>query len=361
MGRGLGAGRVTVTIKHVHRFKDRHGKLRHYLRLPNAKSVALPGMPGDPAFMKAYQAALDDYVPIEADKSRAAPGSMRDIAERYFRSGRHKDKSDRTRHVEKQVIERFLMKHGDKRAVAVQTRHLDAIFGAMSDTPAAAMDLRKKLRNLFRLAIKLGWRTDDPTTHTDSFKLGTWHTWTDDEIDAFHARWPVGTRQRLAFSLLLYSGQRSGDVRRMTWTDVRGGKVKVVQAKTGTELMIAQHPALAQTLDVHRRDVGTIVVTEFGKPFSEHGFGNWMADAIGAAGLPDACVTHGLRKASARRLAEAGCTAHEIASITGHKSLKEIERYTAAVGRERLATSAIGKVAGQDWNTGLANPARKPS
>ena len=101
------------------------------------------------------------------------------------------------------------------------------------------------------------------------------------------------------------------------------------------------------------RDVGCIVVTEFGKPFSEHGFGNWMADAITAAGLPDACVTHGIRKAAARRLAEAGCTPHEIQSITGHTTLKEVERYTAAVSREALATAAIGKVANAGGTPGL--------
>lgn len=362
MGRGSESGRVKVTIKHVHRFTDRHGKVRHYLRLPGVKAVALPGEAGSPEFMKAYNEAVASYTPPEPDSlSRARPGSMRDLAERYFRSGKYKGKSERTRYIEKRKLERFLVKHGDKRVATVETRHLDAIFGAMSDTPAEAMDLRKRLRNLFRLAIKLGWRKDDPIAATDTFRGGTWHTWTDDEVDQFVARWPLGTRQRLAFDLLLYTGQRSGDVRRMVWADVRGAKVKVVQAKTGADLMIAQHPALAATLNLDRRDVGTIVITEFGRPFSEKGFGNWMADAIENAGLPERCITHGIRKAAARRLAEAGCTAHEIASITGHKTLKEVQRYTEAVQREKLATAAIGKVSGQEWNTGLANPTRKPS
>jgi integrase len=63
-----------------------------------------------------------------------------------------------------------------------------------------------------------------------------------------------------------------------------------------------------------------------------------------AAGLPKRCVVHGLRKAAARRLAEAGCTPHEIMSITGHTTLKEVTRYTDAVNRERLARSGMARL-----------------
>ncbi|WP_050783436.1 tyrosine-type recombinase/integrase [Methylobacterium nodulans] len=87
------------------------------------------------------------------------------------------------------------------------------------------------------------------------------------------------------------------------------------------------------------------MTTTYGDPFSAKGFGNKMADAIAAAGLPDRCVTHGIRKAAARRLAEAGCTTHQVASITGHKSLAEIERYTREVNQKATAGAAILKIA----------------
>lgn len=352
MGHAPRAGGIAVTIKHVHRFKDRHGKARHYLRLPGVKAVSLPGEPGSPAFMRAYQDAVAAYVPPADSLSRALPGSMRDLAERYYATARFKKLAPSTSRVTRGVLDRFNEAHGDKGASRIQTRHLDAIFNAMADRPMAAMNLRKRLRALFRLAIKLGWRADDPTIATDTFKGGTWHTWTDEEVATFEARWPVGTRQRLAFDLLLYTGQRSGDARRMTWVHLAGGKVRVKQAKTGAELTIMRHPELAPSLNAFRRDIGVIVLTEEGKPFSEKGFGNWMADAIDAAGLPDACVTHGIRKAAARRLAEAGCTAHEIMSITGHTSLKEAQRYAEAASRELLATRAIGKVVNAGGTSG---------
>ena len=69
-----------------------------------------------------------------------------------------------------------------------------------------------------------------------------------------------------------------------------------------------------------------------------------MAERIDHADLPRRCVTHGLRKAAARRLAEAGCSAHEIAAITGHRTLKEIERYTRGAEQARLAAAAIRRM-----------------
>jgi len=87
----------------------------------------------------------------------------------------------------------------------------------------------------------------------------------------------------------------------------------------------------------------TFLVTEFGKPFAVAGFGNWFREQCDIANLHH-CSFHGLRKAASVRLAEAGCTPHEIAAITGHASLKEIVRYTQTADRKRLAAAAMEKV-----------------
>lgn len=85
-------------------------------------------------------------------------------------------------------------------------------------------------------------------------------------------------------------------------------------------------------------------MTAEGRPFTSAGFGNWFADRVREAGLPRGLSAHGLRNACARRLAEAGCTAKEIASWTGHKSLWEVERYTRAADEKKLADAAARKV-----------------
>jgi integrase len=99
----------------------------------------------------------------------------------------------------------------------------------------------------------------------------------------------------------------------------------------------------------------TFLVTEFGKPFMAAGFGNWFREQCDMANLRH-CSAHGLRKAAARRLAEAGCTEHEIAAITGHASLREVVRYTKAADQRRLATAAMAKVKARTSSVKLATP-----
>ena len=118
---------------------------------------------------------------------------------------------------------------------------------------------------------------------------------------------------------MLYTGQRRSDVHRMTWADVNAGTIRVAQQKTGHKLTIPLHRELLMILTAGERNHATIINTEYGKPFTVDGFSQWLRDAITAAGLPLDCQPHGLRKAAGRRLAEAGCTAHEIMAVLGHK------------------------------------------
>jgi len=122
----------------------------------------------------------------------------------------------------------------------------------------------------------------------------------------------------------------------MGWPDIEGGALRVTQLKTDEKLWIPIHPDLRAALEKWPRTHVTILTTAWGKPFSAAGYGNWMSDAIRAAGLPGRCVLHGLRKAAARQLAEAGCSEKEVASITGHRTLKEVERYTRGASQRRL-------------------------
>jgi enterobacteria phage integrase len=134
----------------------------------------------------------------------------------------------------------------------------------------------------------------------------------------------------------------------MSWQEVESSAIRVVQGKTGAKLSIPLHPELSLILDQWAKSDVVILTTAFGKAFTEKGFSNFMADKIGRAGLPERCVTHGLRKAAARRLAEAGCSANEIAAITGHASLDEVTRYTKAAEQKKLAKAAIERLKSQE-------------
>jgi len=113
---------------------------------------------------------------------------------------------------------------------------------------------------------------------------------------------------------------------------------------------------LRRSLDARPSGHVAAIVTEFGRPFTVKGFQNFISDAIRDAKLPSRCKAHGLRKAAARRLAEAGCSANEIMAVTGHKTLSEVERYTRAAEQERLNAAAMAK---QLENKRVANSPRR--
>jgi len=125
---------------------------------------------------------------------------------------------------------------------------------------------------------------------------------------------------------------------------VRDGAMSVRQQKTGRSLEIPVHPALQAILEATPSNHLTFLTTQAGKPFSPAGFTNWFRDMCNEAGLPRGTSAHGLRKAACRRLAEAGCSANLIAAVSGHRSLREVQRYTEAVDQARMARSAMEKV-----------------
>jgi integrase len=332
-----------IKLRYVDSYIDATGKRRYYVRKSRtAPRVTLPGLPGSSEFMAAYEAALDDVAPT-ARKLRGNPGTFDRLVQDYFESTDFLRLAQSTQNAYRLVIERWVRDDniGHRRVDQLARTHVSKMLAKRKETPGAANDLLKKVRILVNFAIANGWRQNDPTRGIKKFAHGEFHTWTDQEIAQFEKRWPAGTKERTAFALLLYTGQRRSDVVRMSWRDIEGNAIHVAQQKTKAKLLIPLHRRLKELLAVWPRDQMVILSTGYGKPFTAAGFGNWMADKIAAAGLPDHCVTHGLRKAAARLLAEAGCTTHQIMAVTGHKSLSEVERYTKAAQQKRLAQEAF--------------------
>lgn len=332
---------ATIQLKHVHSFRDRHGKQRHYFRKGNAKAISLPGFPGTPEFVQAYAAAFANVSP---SKTRSvSSGSFNELVLLYYVSPKFRALSETSRKNYRRVIETFCDEHGHRLVRQMGPQEVEKIMGRMSSRPGAGIVLLKRLRGLLRYAVKLGWISHDPSATTESFRSNEIHTWTEDEIGQFETHWPIGSKQRLGFALHLYTGQRGSDVHRMVWPDIAGDTIRVAQQKTGTKLTVTLHPEIQRALAVASKAHMAILTTAYGKPFSVKGWGQFMSSAISAAGLPSRCKTHGLRKAAARRLAEAGCSEKQIAAVTGHKSMEEVARYTRAADQGMLSRQATEK------------------
>jgi integrase len=337
-----------LRLQYIHRFRDRHGKVRHYFRRDGFRRVPLPGLPGSDQFMAAYQAALagDTAPKLPIGATRTRPGTVSALVVSYYSSSEFRTLSEATRATYRGIIERFRAEHGDKRVALLGREHIAKMMAKKVETPAAANNWLRMVRLLMRHAREAGLRGDDPTVDVRGIKIKTegFHTWSEGEIAAFEAKHPKGTRARLALALLLYTAQRRSDVIRMGRQHISDGALRIRQQKTGIVVEIPVHPDLRATLDATPSEHLTFLTTKHGEPFTAPGFTNWFRECVEDAELPKGCAPHGLRKAAARRLAEAGCTAHEIMSFTGHTTLKEVQRYTAAADRRQLADSAAAKI-----------------
>jgi integrase len=333
-------------------WRDRHGRVRVYFRRGKGQRTALPVAIGSDEFKAAYQAALTGQMVSKRERRvPAQPGSIGALIVSYVRSPAYVGLRATTKAGYATTIRMLRELHGH-RALAGLTREriIGGILQPYADRPGAALAILKILRVLIRHAIDIGWLKNDPSSGIRRPKTREIRSWSDSEIEAFETRWPIGTKQRLAFGLLLYTGQRRSDVHRMTWADVSEMSIRVVQQKTNTKLTIPLHRDLLVLLALAERNHVTILNTQYGRPFTVDGFGQWMREAISAAGLPLDCRPHGLRKAAGRRLAEAGCSANEIMSILGHKSLAEAERYTREADQAKLAAAAVLKLEGRTVN-----------
>jgi integrase len=344
--------------KGVSSYRDRHGKLWWKFRARGLPSSSTRALFDSAAWWTWYSAAANGErttIGIGADRTKA--GTLNALAVAYYTSSDWLLLSKTTQATYRGIIDRFRKLNGEGDFKALRAGDVRRLLDARASTPAAANNLLKVLRAMMKFALDRNMIAADPTYGVKPLRYATdgFHTWTDAEIEAFDARWPLGTQERLAKDLLLFTAQRSSDVRVMGLQHVRAGVVKVKQQKTGTVLEIRLHDALRASLDARATNQLTFITTPTGEPYTAAGFGNWFSDAARKAGLPPGVSAHGLRKAAARRLAEAGCTASEIAAITGHRTLKEVSRYTQAADQKTMANAAIGKIGGTQGEHNSSN------
>ena len=339
-----------MRLKYVHEYRDRHGAVRRYFRRRGFNPVPLPGAPGTPEFMEAYNAALAGFrISHAIGAARLEEGSLSAaIAAYYLHNSFLYGFSVETQKMRRAILERFRADHGAKRIAMLQREHIAKMLG--SKKPFAARNWLKTIRGLMRFCLEVGLIKEDPTVGIKPAKAAKtegFHSWTEAEIAQYESHHAIGSRARLAMALLLYTAQRRSDIVRMGPQHVRNGTIVVRAQKTsrttGETLEIPIHPALAEVLAATPSAHLTFLTTEAGAPFAAAGFGNKFREYCDAANLGQ-CSAHGLRKAQCRRLAEARCSAPEIMAISGHKNLRTVQDYIRQAEQARLARAAMGAV-----------------
>lgn len=329
----------------IQEYRDNRGKVRRYFRRGGVR-VALVGEPGSAEFAAAYSAALNGTgATAKGTGPKPKSGTINALCASYYASAEFKTLRASTQRTYRSSIEPFREKHGAKPFALLERKHIKGELAAMAETPAQANKLLKRIRQLLDHAVEMDWIKTNPAVGIRPIKTeGGFKAWPEEMIEHFETHWPIGSKPRLALDLLLYTGQRRSDVVLMARANIRDGAIRVVQVKTGEPLWLPIHPRLAASIEAASPSGLYLLMTEYGRPFTAAGFGNWFRAQCDAAGVEKGYSAHGLRKAAGRRLADAGCTAHQIMAVLGHRSLSEATRYTKGADQRRNAQAAIERI-----------------
>jgi len=328
---------------HLQREQTRHRAVTWYVRKGHGPRIRLKAEYGSEKFWAEYRAALEGAPkPAQAPKVHTLAWGLA----RYRESSAWSALANATRRQSENIYRAVIKTAGDEMLRDITVETIKAGRERRAAAPHAANNFLKSMRRFFK------WASDpeggklvavNPMIGVKLLKgknKDGFHTWTNAEIERFEQRWPIGTRERLALDLLLYTGLSRGDVVRLGLQHVADGVITFRMEKGRGDGVVYPPvlPILAATIAASKKGDLTFLVTERGTPFVKESFGNWFRAACSEAGCPGSA--HGLRKAGATRAAENGATINQLMALFGWKTEKMALLYTRKADRKRLASQA---------------------
>ena len=315
----------------------------------------LPGKPGDPEFIAAFNEAV-------ARKRQPQRGTLLEVLNAFQSSSDWHDLAPRTQKDYIRQIKIIERKFADFPLAAMSDRRTRGIFKAWRDE--LALRSRRQADYAWQvLARTLSWAherglvSDNPCARGGRLYRGNRadKVWSIDDEHTFMANAP--DRLQLAFMLALWTGQRQGDLLRLTWAAYDGKSIRLRQSKTGARVIVPVGTPLKAMLDNQKRRSPVILLNSEGQPWTADGFRTSWRKACRAAGI-EGVTFNDLRGTAVTRLALVECTEAEIASITGH-TLRDVRSILDSNYLHRdpaLAESAIRKL-----ETGTKFPTERPT
>lgn len=324
----------------------------------------LDGEPGTAEFLASYNRAI-------AERRVSQPGMLRTVLDQYEASADFTDLADRTRKDYRKHLKTIDAEFGDFPIAALKDRRTRGEFLAWREQ--LAINSRRQADYAFSvLARVLSWAynrglvplnpCERPGRLYRAARSGA--VWTAADEQAFYANAP--SHLHLALRLALWTGQRQGDLLNLRWSAYDGSHIRLRQRKTKVPVIIPVGAPLKAALDETKEGLEaraderplplTILITERGTAWTESGFrASWRkgCQKAGISGL----TFHDLRGTAVTRLAIAGCTVPEIATITGH-SLKDVGTILDSHYLNR--DSALGEAAIRKLERGIL-PTERPT
>ena len=305
----------------------------------------LRGTPGSPEFHASYNEAV-------AQKLKTPSGWVLSLLQGYQATDEFRTQlAPRTREDYRRIIEKVIEpEFGDFPLSALSDKRTRGIFMAWRDK--LALKSRRQADYAWTvLARVLSWSKDrgyisiNPCERGGRIYRGSRadKIWTDDDEAQFLKSAPA--HLHLPLLLALWTGQRQGDLLRLSWSSYDGTHVRLKQSKTGIRVVIPVGMPLKAALDAIDKRSTIILTTSEGKPWTPDGFRTSWGKACRRAGIVGVTFND-LRGTAVTRLALCECTEAEIATITGH-TLRDVRSILDAHYLHRdpaLAESAIRKL-----------------
>jgi integrase len=350
--------RVELELRYVQSWTDHAGRRRYRFRRRGYPRIELPtnADPRSPEFQAAYHAALAGRqmdAAVAAVTARGGSGTVNAAITAYLASTTFNDDySPSTRSARRPLLNSVSRLVGTLPLAKMDTNWVARWLETAPSRTVQATRLGA-IRPFLQWAISVGLITADPTaTITVQVTATSGHaTWTNEQIEQFRARHEIGSRARLAIELMLCVAARRGDAIALGRRHLRNGVLTFIQQKNRRRkpmtVEVPISPELQVALDAcpSAPEALPFLTNEWNRPFSEKAFNTQFRKWCDEAGLPQSCRPHGLRKAGCRIMAESDCSPHEIMSVSGHRTLREVARYTEAYDRKQAAIRARAKVA----------------
>jgi integrase len=303
----------------------------------------LCGEPGTPEFTASYNEAC-------ARKVTPSTGKLLSVLQAYQASDDFLDRAERTKLDYTRQIKLIEREFADFPLSAMTDKRTRGIFKAWRER-LADVSRRQADYAWAVLALILAWGKDRGLVTANPCEKGgrlyrgsrAEKVWTAEDEAAFLQRAPA--HLHLPLLLALWTGQRQGDLLRLPWSAYDGTHIRLRQSKTGARVVIKVGVPLKAALDAATKRSTIILTNSDGAPWSPDGFRASWGKACRRAGVVGVTF-HDLRGTAVTRLALAGCTEAEIATITG-LSLRSVRAIidTHYLNRDQaLGDSAITKL-----------------
>jgi hypothetical protein len=346
---------VRVTLPYIHSYRDRHGHQRYYFRRPGYPRATLPGKPGLPDFMDAYNRALSKEPPKpKRTIATAELGTVASAIGLYLGSAAFAGLAPDTRRTRRNELNRFRDQHGKNRLATLDKQNLERI--------ALRRNLLKALSPWLDWCVSQKLIAANPSIgikRPRSPNKEGYKTWPEEHIERFRAHHAIGSKARLALEVLVNVGSARVDTALLGRQHIRSGAIVYRRHKTKVLIEIPILPDLQRVIDELPLNGGlAFIAKDNGAAYTKESFGNMFRGWCREAGIPNGYSAHGIRKYAATVRADLGATVSQLMAWFGWLTEREAVEYTRSADRRRLAQQ-LGKMVNDQLATrdsGVSTP-----